>query len=581
MKKIFRYLKPYAGRMTIGFMIKFLGTIAELLLPWILSHMIDNIIPLKRVSLLLVWGGLMLLGSLIAVSFNIIANRMASRVSRNATEQIRNDLFSKIMYLSNQQVDEVTIPSLISRITTDTYNVHQMLGMMQRLGVRAPIMLCGGIIITLTLDPVLTLVMMAVIPIIVILITSVSKYGIPMYTALQRKIDQMVRVVREDADGIRVIKALSKEEYEKEKFAHCNQAVAEQEKKAGMVMSALNPGMNFCLNIGTILVILAGAYRVNAGQIQPGIIIAFLTYVTLILNALLFVSKMFTIYSKASASANRIVKIMETEDDMEVIPIQEVKNESFVEFDHVSFSYKDQNMNSYQSDSSKYNLEDISFSLKKGETLGIIGATGAGKSTIVQLLMRFYDVDKGAVRIDGKDVRSYDKKQLRYKFGVVFQNDFISAGTIYENIKFGRHIYEDDINDAASIAKAKEFIEAKMDGFQTVVAAKGADLSGGQKQRLLISRAVAAQPDILILDDSSSALDYKTDASLRKELKEHLADTTLILIAQRISSVMSANHICVLDEGKVIGYGTHEELLKSCDIYREISELQLGEGTRE
>ncbi len=567
MKQIFKYLKPYAFRMSIGLAIKFTGTIVELALPWILSYMIDEIIPLKQVQPILIWGGLMLLCSIIAVAFNIIANRMASKVARDTTERVRNDLFSKIIYLSNNQVDYFTLPSLISRVTSDTYNIHQMLGMMQRIGVRAPILLIGGIIITFTLDPILTLVMISVMPIIFLAVTYVSKVGIPMYSIVQKKIDDFVRVVREDVTGIRVIKALSKEDYEREKFDYRNKVAVEQEKKTGMVMAVLNPVMNLCLNLGTVLVILAGAYRVNSGVIKPGIIVAFLTYVTLILNALLFISRVFTNYSKASASAKRINEILNAEEELVIKDIPKIDNGHAIEFDNVSFSYNHK----------ENNLSNISFGIKKGETLGIIGATGSGKSTIVKLLMRFYDVDQGAIRINGQDVRSIDMKILRKKFGVVFQNDFISTDTLFENIRFGRDINEAGIKAAAGYAMATEFIEGKTEGFQTKVAVRGADLSGGQKQRLLISRVLAAHPEILILDDSSSALDYKTDASLRKELQNHFKETTTIMIAQRISSIMSSDHICVLEDGEIVGYGTHQELIESCDIYREISESQLEE----
>ncbi len=567
MKQIFKYLKPYIFRMSIGLAIKFTGTIVELALPWILSYMIDEIIPLKQVQPILIWGGLMLLCSIIAVAFNIIANRMASKVARDTTERVRNDLFSKITYLSNNQVDYFTLPSLISRVTSDTYNIHQMLGMMQRIGVRAPILLIGGIIITFTLDPILTLVMISVMPIIFLAVTYVSKVGIPMYSIVQKKIDDFVRVVREDVTGIRVIKALSKEDYEREKFDYRNKAAVEQEKKTGMVMAVLNPVMNLCLNLGTVLVILAGAYRVNSGVIKPGVIVAFLTYVTLILNALLFISRVFTNYSKASASAKRINGILNAEEEFVIKDIPKIDNGYAIEFDNVSFSYNHK----------ESNISNISFGIKKGETLGIIGATGSGKSTIVKLLMRFYDVDQGAIRINGQDVRSIDMKVLREKFGVVFQNDFISTDTLFENIRFGRDISEAEIKAASEYAMATEFIEGKTEGFQTKVAVRGADLSGGQKQRLLISRALAAHPEILILDDSSSALDYKTDASLRKELQNHFKETTTIMIAQRISSIMSSDHICVLEDGEIVGYGTHQELIESCDIYREISESQLEE----
>lgn len=571
MKKIFSYLKPYVFRMIIGLIIKLTGTIAELLLPWILSYIIDDIIPLKSIKLISLWGGAMFLCSVCALAFNIIANRMASLVSRNATERIRNDLFSSMIYLSNRQMDEVTMPSLIQRATSDTYNIHQMLGMMQRLGVRAPIMLVGGIAITLSLDPILTLAMVSVMPFIVFVLVHAYKNGIPKFQALQKKSDSFVRIVREDISGIRVIKALSKTEYEKSKFDRYNLDVVDQEKSAGKTMSILNPAMNLFLNLGIVLVVITGAYRVNQGTTEPGKIIAFLTYVTLIINALIFISRMFIIYSKASASAKRINEILEMEPEMRVIPMEEINSGYNIEFDHVCFSYNKKG----------YDLQDISFKLKKGETLGIIGATGSGKSTIVQLLMRFYDVDSGAIRINGKDVRSFERKELLQKFGVVFQNDFISADTIWENIRFGREIEDDDIMDAASYAKAINFIQDKPDGFKTVLAIKGANLSGGQKQRVLIARALAGNPEILILDDSSSALDYKTDAALRKELRNNFSDTCTIMIAQRVSSIMYADHIMVLDEGKIVGYGTHEELKESCSIYREISQSQMGEEYHE
>lgn len=566
MKDILKYLKPYVFNMIVGLTIKFTGTIVELAIPWILSYMIDEVIPMKNINLILIWGGIMLLCATIAVSFNIMANRRASKVARDTTEKIRNDLFSKMISLSNNQVDNFTLPSLISRATTDTYNIHQMLGMMQRIGVRAPIMLIGGVIITLTLDPVLTLVMVAVMPIIFIAIMFVSKVGIPMFRVVQAKIDDFVRVVREDVTGIRVIKALSKEDYERKKFGEKNNIAAQQEKKTGMVMSILNPVMNLCLNVGTVLVILAGAYRVNSGAIKPGVIIAFLTYVTLILNALLFISRVFTNYSKASSSANRIMEVINSPEDLKVIDVPVVGSEYCIEYDNVSFSY----------DKKEDNISNINLHIKKGETLGIIGSTGSGKSTLIKLLMRFYDVDSGCIRINGKDIRSIEMKELREKFGIVFQNDFISTDTLYENIRFGRDLEDTDIANAAAYAMATDFILNKENGFKTKVAVRGADLSGGQKQRVLISRALAAHPEILILDDSSSALDYKTDALLRKNLREHFKDTTTIMIAQRISSIMQADKICVLEDGNIVGYGTHEELIESCETYKEISKSQLG-----
>lgn len=567
MEGLLKYAKPYVKGMLIGLIIKITATIAELTLPWILSYMIDSIIPTKSVKMIFAFGGLMLIFTLIAIAFNITANRMASKVAKDVTYNIRNDLFSKIMYLSNRQLDIVTLPSIISRITTDTYNVHNMVGMLQRLGVRAPIMFLGGIIITFTLDPALTLVMLSVIPFIVITVILIYKKGIPMYRLLQKKIDRFVEVVREDISGVRVIKALSKTEFEKERFKKVNETVVNQEQKAGKVMGLLNPAMNLFLNLGMAFVIIAGAYRVNEGIMLPGKIIAFMTYVVLILNSILFISRVFVVYSKASASAGRIAEILNMENELLTVDNDTIDTPYHIQFNNVSFSYEGQNST----------IKNVDFSLYKGETLGIIGATGSGKTAIVNLLMRFYDPDSGEIRIDGQNIKAMDKGELREKFGVVFQNDILFNESIYENIKIGRDIPKENIINAVQYAQAKEFIEDKKNGFEGTVNIRGANLSGGQKQRVLIARALAGSPEILILDDSSSALDYKTDAALRKEIKEHFKNTTTILIAQRISSVMYANHILVLDDGKIAGYGTHSELMESCPIYREISYSQMGE----
>lgn len=581
MKRILGYLKPYYLRMAVGFSVKFMGTIVELMIPWILSHMIDKVIPRQDAGQIYFWGGVMLACALVAVVFNIVANRMASMVSRNATERIRYDLFRRVLYLSNAQMDGFTLPSLITRMTTDTYNVHHMLGMMQRMGVRAPIMFLGGILITLTLDPGLTLMMLSVMPLIVLILMLVSKIGVPMYTTLQQKNDQYVRVVREDVSGIRIIKALSKEEYERNKFQRYNREAAAQEKKAGMIMNALGPGVNLCLNGGMVLVILAGAVRVDRGLVQPGVLIAFLSYVTLILNAIIFLSRMLAIYSRASASAGRIADVLDAAQDLESMTQEEVEalwpktsmeqetavSMPYIEFDQVTFSYHKK----------EANISDISFAIEKGQTLGILGATGSGKSTILQLLMRFYDVDSGAIRIGGRDVRTYSSEELHSLFGVVFQNDFIMRESIQENINFGRGLTEENIREAAGYAQAHEFIQERPEGYNTEVAVKGADLSGGQKQRLLISRALASHPDILVLDDSMSALDYKTDAALRRELQEHFEDTTAVIVAQRISSVLHADKILVLDDGIMAGYGTHEELMANCEIYQDLYRIQTGQ----
>ena len=543
----------------------------ELLLPWTLAYMIDTVIPGNQRSEILLWGFFMVVCSVLAAIFNILANRLASRVSSDAIYTIRADLFEKVMLLSNQQTDQITRPSLISRLTSDTYNVHQMLGRIQRLGVRAPILLVGGIAMTMALDPVLSCVLMATMPLLTIVVVLVSRKSIPMFAALQDSTDRFVRLVREDIAGIRVIKALSKEDYERGRFDVVNKEVVDRERTATVTTAITNPSMNIFLNIGLVAVIIVGAYRVDHGTSEVGKILAFMTYFTIILNALMSVSRMFIILSKASASAERINRVLEAENDLVLrkseseVEVDLKADIPHIEFDHVSFSYN----------KGENNIEDISFSLKRGETLGIIGATGSGKSTVVNLLMRFYDVGSGAVRIDGKDIRTMNIKTLRKKFGTVFQNDVIFKDTILENIRMGRTLTVKQISEAAVYARASDFVKEK-GGLGQKLDIRGANLSGGQKQRILIARALAAQPEILVLDDSSSALDYETDAALRKELREHFSDTTCVVITQRISSVIGADHIMVLEEGKMTGFGTHRELMESCEIYREIGCSQMG-----
>lgn len=550
----------------------------DLFIPWILAYVIDSVIPVGSLRLIFAWGGVMLVCSILAVSFNIIANRMASRVASDATQIIRHDLFAKTMYLSARQTDAFTKPSLISRLTTDTYNVNQMIGRVQRLGVRAPILLVGGVLFTMSLDPVLSSVLLLVMPVLAVVMVVVSRKGMPLYRKLQSSVDSFVCLVREDIAGIRVIKALSKMDYEKEKFDRINKMVVTCERNAEKTMAVLNPSMNMLLNLGLVGVIIVGAFRVNAGTSEVGKILAFMTYFTIILNAMMSISRMFVIINKAVASAARIDQVLSCEDDLALLGDKtepeaekadtvEADAEKEIVFDHVTFSYNKK----------EPNLKDISFTVRKGEMLGIIGSTGSGKTTLASLLMRLMDVDEGRVLIGGRDVRSFEKEELRSRFGVVFQNDTIFEDTIYENVRMGRQLGREEIVQALSYAQAEEFTQEKERSEGGMLDIRGANLSGGQKQRVLIARALAARPEILILDDSSSALDYRTDAMLRRQLKENFSGTTTILIAQRISSVMHADHILVLEDGEMIGYGTHEELLMGCAVYREISRSQTGD----
>ncbi len=607
MKRILKYVVVYLPRMLGGLAIKVLGTLTDLGLPWVLAFMIDDVIPKKSLSLVALWGVVMLILAVVTRALNVQANRMASSVARDVTRSVRHDLYEKIMSLSGRQVDQFTIPSLVSRMTSDTYNIHHAVGMIQRIGVRAPMILLGGIAITFTLDVVLTLVLIATLPFIAVLVWFISSKGIPMYTKVQQAVDQMVQVVRENVTGVRVIKALSKGEGEKRRFDKINEETSAREVKASSTMSAINPIMNLILNIGLTLVIIVGAYRVHAGQMDVGKIVAFLSYFTMILNAMMSINRIFVMLSKATASANRISEVLEAPSELMPVEMESVANGCHIEFDHVKFSYYGANGAEGNSALAKEkesgrggtlsageirrNIDDISFRLKQGESLGIIGSTGSGKTTLINLLMRFYDVEEGAVRIHGRDVRSMSLKELREQFGVVFQNDILFADTIRENINFWRDIPEEQLCRAAEDAQAAEFLReigaAALEGagaaeltqgLSHLAASKGANLSGGQKQRVLIARALAGKPEILILDDSSSALDYKTDANLRVALREHLSGTTAIMVAQRISSVRSLDHILVMEDGQCVGYGSHEELMAGCSTYQEIYRSQMGGG---
>ena len=575
-KVIFHYLRPYYARMALGFVIKFFGTIMDLFLPWILAYIIDSVIPTGSIRLIYLYGVVMVLCAVGAFVMNVTANRMASAVSRDTTRTIRHDLFARIMRLSAAQTDAATKPSLISRLTTDTYNINNMLGRVQRLGVRAPILTVGGIIVTLTLDPVLTLILIATLPYIVYITIHVSRVSIPMYHQVQEASDRMVRLVREDAAGIRVIKALSKTDAERRRFDAVSREVIQSEKKASGMMARVGPSTSLILNSAQVAVIVAGAMRVAMGQCEVGRILAFMTYFTIILNAVVNISRMFIVFSRAAASADRVMAIIDMPEDMQVLPAPVLEGDAAspadgpvpaIEFDHVTFRYAASGENA---------LSDIHFTLMPGQTLGILGQTGAGKSTLIRLLMRFYDATEGAVRLFGQDVRTMDNETLRGHFGAAFQSDTLFEDTIAGNIRLGRPFTDDEVMQAARDAQAYSFVVGDKEGFESQLNIRGSNLSGGQKQRVMIARALCGKPDILVLDDSSSALDYRTDAALRKALLDHYAGVTKVMVAQRISSIAHADLILVLSGGAVIARGTHEELLASCDLYRELYDSQMG-----
>ena len=568
MKRLMKYIGPYVGLIVLAMFIKLLGAGLELMIPYLMEIILDDVVPAGQKNMIFVYGAGMLLCALGCLAANVIANRMSAKSAGRITLSIRHDLFEKLENLSARQMDKLTVSSAESRLTSDTYNINQLLARMRRLGIRAPILLIGGITMTLSMDAGLALILIGMLPIIAVVVYLVTKYSVPLYTQQQTVLDKVVRTVQENITGIRVIKALSKTEYEKGRFNEVNTELSEIDQKAGRVTSVTNPTSTLVLNLGLTMVILVGAYRVNNGSTEGGVIVAFLQYFTMILNAMMGVTRIFVMWSKGEASAKRVADVLAEPEDLTVLPQEEAAEHApHIEFKDVTFSYTGVGTN----------LEDLSFSLKHGQTLGILGATGSGKSTLLNLLLRLYDPDKGQVLIDGRDVRTIPYDELRKKFGIVFQNDFVAEGTIGENIRFFRNVSDEAVARAAEDAQA-EFIAHKEGGMNAEVVVRGNNLSGGQKQRLLIARALAADPEILILDDASSALDYRTDAKLRQSLRENHRNTTTVVVAQRISSLRHADLILVLADGKVIGKGKHEALLETCDEYRIIAQAQMGEG---
>ncbi|SEG28926.1 ATP-binding cassette, subfamily B [Butyrivibrio sp. Su6] len=576
MKLIFRYMKKYKVAVFAAIFIKLIGTMSELSLPYILEYMIDYVVPSKDLVQVVIWGLIMFAASIFCRQFNVMANRKAIYNAHKVSYDVRGDLFKKTANLSGDSFDEFTLPSLISRMTSDSYNVQSAVQQLQSLCVRAPMMLLGGVIMTLFMDFHLAMILIVMLPFLIGVVLIVSLKGIPIYTKVQQRLDSVVRIMRENITGIRVVKALSKADYEKRRFSRANEEMAKSDIRAGTVMAIPGPFMQLCLNVGLTFVVIFGAKRVNDGLMQPGIILAFLTYFNMITMGVMGLNRIFMSLSKASASADRIDDVLKGNDDWIKTDEEPVEGDDFISFENVSFSYgKELNTdNGFAGGKREKALDNISFSLKKGESLGIIGPTGCGKTTIINLLMRFYDPDEGSIRIDGKSISSFDKDELRSKFGAVFQNDMIFKDSLYNNIDFGRNISKDEIAKAIKDALADEYINALDKGLEYQADIKGANLSGGQKQRLLVARALAGRPQILVLDDSSSALDYKTDSAMRKAIKENHKESTLILIAQRVSSVMGMDKIMVMDNGKCIGLGTHKQLMESCSAYRETYEMQ-------
>jgi ATP-binding cassette subfamily B protein len=569
--------------------VKLLGAVADLFIPLLMAQIIDRVLPLGSAIQVLRWTGLMAFCSLLAFLGNASANRMSSLAASRVVSRLRRDMFDCMLRLDCGQIEGLGIPSLVSRLTSDTYNLHKMLDKMMRAGIRAPILALGGLIITLRLNWRLALVLLATLPFLAAIAVVISKKGIPLFARLQEAVDVMVRVVRENCAGIRSIKAMCKSEAEKARFAAANERLTQRETQAAVVMAISQPASSFLLNGGLVAVILTGAVLAQQGLSEPGTLLAFMTYFTIILNAFLTVTRLFAIYSRGIASAGRIAALLEQPLEQPsrspeqpsrsptAAPDREPggqkasfrdepqQSDSHITFAHVSFTYPGQPAPA---------LDDVSFSLGRGETLGVLGATGSGKSTLIHLLLRFYPPDSGVIRLRGQDSRDLPAAELYAMFGVVFQHDAIFAGSAADSIAFGRDLPGAALEKAAEDAQAGDFLAALPGKLGAPLLSKGRNLSGGQRQRLLVARALAGQPEILILDDSSSALDYRTDAALRDALRRR-GRTTALIVSQRVSSVCAADRILVLDQGRVVGWGNHGELSASCRIYQEISQSQM------
>ena len=583
MKLIFQRLGRYQKAVALAIALKLLGSIFELLLPYIFEHIIDDVVPAERLLSVVLWGLLMFGAAILCRTFNVMANRRAVENAHRISYELRQDLFEKTVNLSGAQFDAVGLPSLISRMTSDSYNVQTAVQQLQSLCVRAPIMLVGGVLVAMLMDRTLSMVLLVLLPVLIAVILLVSSRGIPLYAKVQQRLDDVVRIMRESITGIRVVKALSKEDYEKRRFAAANREMTETDIKAAAVMAVPGPFMQLCLNAGLTLVVYLGAKRVDAGLIKPGVILAFLTYFNMITMGVMGLNRIFVSLSKASASADRIDAVLQmpTEERVAAAETDPEAAEDFIRFEHVDFSYgaDSAEQEGFAGETREKAREDISFSLRRGESLGIIGPTGCGKTTIINLLMHFYDPSAGSILLEGRDLRCFEKDALRKRFGTAFQNDMIFRDSLRGNVDFGRELPEKAIRSAVEDAMAAEFIDELPEGLEHRAAIKGANLSGGQKQRIMVARALAARPEILVLDDSSSALDYRTDAAMRRAIREHHPDVTLILIAQRVSSVMQMDRVLVLDNGRCIGLGTHDELMRSCPAYQEICRIQMGEMT--
>ena len=565
------YLKEFKLNVTIGPLCKLTEAIFELIVPLVMAKIIDVGIANGDRTYILRHGLILLLLAVLGLSCALVCQYMASVASQGVGTALRRDLYAHINTLSYRELDKIGTPALVTRISNDVNQVQTAVAMLIRLVVRAPFLVIGAAIMSFTISPRLSLIFLGAMILIVFVMVPVMKATVKLFKKQQTSLDGISRITRENLTGVRVVRAFSRQEHEKERFEQTAEEYRKFAVKAGRINALLNPMIFIAVNVAYLLIVYFGADFVHTGAdgMTQGSVIALINYMTQISLALVVVANLVTIFTKAAASAARINEIFDMESSIKEAESSSVQAPSApaIEFDNVSFSYV----------GGENSLENITFTLERGETLGLIGGTGSGKSTLVNLICRFYDCGSGAVKINGADVRDYPTNELRKLIGIVPQKAELLSGTLRDNMTLGRSDISDEmIQKALEIAQAKEFTDTLDDGLDARILQGGKNFSGGQKQRLTIARAFAQSPEIVILDDSSSALDYATDAKLRHAIKE-LSDVTAVIVSQRANSIMHADKIIVLDDGRAVGIGTHAELLKSCEVYHEICATQYSE----
>lgn len=562
-----QHIFKYFGQIVGVFLLTLTGILLELLLPTFMANIVDIGIVNGDIPYIIKTGSIMLLAALAAVLITIGVSYFASRTAQGFGKDVRRSIFIRVQNFSLQSFEKIGPASLITRSTNDVRQVQDVLNMMLRMMTRAPLMFVGGIILAITRDAKLSIVFLVALPILVLLIFIISRKAIPLFTSLQKKTDRLNLIIRENLTGIRVVRAFNKVPFEKKRFSVANEDYRDTGIRVNQLMAGMFPIIMIIMNFTNIAIVWFGAIRIDAGDMQVGNLMAFLQYAMMTLMSLIMMSFGLIMIPRAQASVKRINEIFNMEQDItDPVTPKEVSKQGLVEFRNVTFRYEG---------AEKPVLENISFTARPGETTAIIGSTGAGKSTLLKLIPRFYDVESGSVLIDGVDVREMTQEELRKKIGYVPQKAVLFSGTIADNLRFGKEDATiEEMEEALEIAQAADFVHKLEGGLEATVEQGGTNFSGGQKQRLSIARALVRKPEIYLFDDSFSALDYKTDAKLRSELMKVTQDATIIMVAQRISTVTHADQVIVLNEGKVAGIGTHEELLRTNHIYQEIAASQ-------